>query len=201
MRDKSTRRTFLLAGTAVAAGVAGCTGNEGQGTGTETETGTSASTPTEAQGGGEAQEGGQSPTGTGEAGMQPGTEIRLGGEVGGWVGQAPTSIQGTTNPTLQLKAGATYTITWKNLDGTEHELIIEDDTGSAVVKTNSARQQGKTVSKQFTARANMTAYYCDYHPQSMRGSVSAGGKTGGGGTGTTTATGTGTGTQTGNGGY
>lgn len=193
MQKPIDRRTILEFSGAVAVAFAGCTGDQEQGQ-TETESPTDATTPSEAVGGGgEDPEGGQSPTGTGEAGMKAGTEIKLGGQVSGWTGQAPSSIKGTTNPTLQLKSGADYTLTWENLDGKEHELRLEDDSGSVMVKSNSAEQKGKTVTAQFTARTEMTSYFCEYHPQSMRGNISTGSTTGSGGTAT--------GTQTGDGGY
>ncbi|WP_440009894.1 cupredoxin domain-containing protein [Halomicrococcus sp. SG-WS-1] len=61
-----------------------------------------------------------------------------------------------------------------NLDGVEHELIIEDADGKALVESDSATEQGATVSVTFTADEAMAEYYCEYHPQDMRGDVELG---------------------------
>lgn len=108
--------------------------------------------------------------GTGDDGQGP-TTIELGGETAGWTGRAPASIEGTTNPTLQLTVGQTYELTWENLDGVEHELIIENGDGKQLAATESASQTGATRSLTFTANEEMASYYCEYHPQSMRGDV------------------------------
>lgn len=79
-----------------------------------------------------------------------------------------------------------------NLDGREHELIIEDGDGNELAATESATQSGATRSVTFTASQEMAQYYCEYHPQSMRGDVTLG-------TGGTTGTST-MGTPTANGG-
>ena len=69
----------------------------------------------------------------------------------GWQGQAPTSIKGKTNPPLSLQPGTTYELTWVNLDGVEHELIIEDANGNELKATESASQKGATRTVTFTA--------------------------------------------------
>jgi len=103
------------------------------------------------------------------------TTFRLGGEVGGWQGQSPSSIQGETDPTLELEAGTEYTIVWENLDGAPHNVVIEDENGNNLVRTEVMSTQGTTQSVTFTASEEMNEYYCEIHPQSMRGGVSVSG--------------------------
>lgn len=121
---------------------------------------------------------------SGSATMQTGAEstmtgtvetIKLGGKIPGWQGQTPSAIQGTTNPTLSLEPGTTYRLMWVNLDGAEHELIIEDGSGNEITATESASKKGVTRSVTFTATKKMAQYYCEYHPQSMRGNIDVGG--------------------------
>ena len=63
------------------------------------------------------------------------TEIRLGGQVSGWVGRSPGSIHGKKNPTLTLKPGTKYKISWTDLDGVEHRLQILDANGKVLEQT------------------------------------------------------------------
>ncbi|GAA0238700.1 plastocyanin/azurin family copper-binding protein [Haladaptatus pallidirubidus] len=102
---------------------------------------------------------------------QKGKEIRLGAKQSGWEGRAPKSIKGKKNPALTLQPGQKYTITWENLDGKEHELYIVNGNDKPVVKSEDAEEKGKTVSTTFTASKKLAQYYCEYHPQSMRGDV------------------------------
>jgi hypothetical protein len=103
------------------------------------------------------------------------TTFRLGGKIPGWIGRAPASIDGATNPTLELEAGKEYEIVWENLDGAPHNVVIEDANGNNLVRTEIITGQGATQSVTFTASAEMAEYYCEVHPQSMRGSVSISG--------------------------
>lgn len=103
------------------------------------------------------------------------TTFELGGETPGWQGESPSSIGGQTNPTLELEAGTEYEIIWENLDGAPHNVVIEDDSGNQFVRTELINEQGATQSVTFTAEAGMSTYYCEAHPQSMRGSVSVSG--------------------------
>ncbi|WP_227357046.1 cupredoxin domain-containing protein [Haladaptatus salinisoli] len=105
-----------------------------------------------------------------------GTPIILGGEVKHWLGLAPSRIHGEENPALRLRAGRTYTLVWINVDGKEHELIVEDSNGNELVATESASTPGATRHVTFTARREMNQYYCEYHPKSMRGNVRLGGE-------------------------
>lgn len=121
--------------------------------------------------------------------------FELGGEVGGWQGRSPSSIGGQTNPTLELEAGTEYEITWENVDGAPHNVVIEDAEGNDLVRTEIVSGQGATQSVTFTASEEMTTYLCEVHPQSMRGDVSVSGSGGGGGTDTPETTATGTATE------
>ncbi|QLD91133.1 hypothetical protein HWV07_00150 [Natronomonas salina] len=103
--------------------------------------------------------------------MDAGSTIRLGGESQGWVGEEPESIAGETNPPLQLQAGETYEIVWENLDGAEHELIFVDENGEEVAASESSESEGETVSMEVTASEEFAEYFCEYHPEAMRGSV------------------------------
>ena len=155
--DSASRRNFLIATGAVGAAAslgglaAGQETTAGQGTtGRETTTGQGTTTGAQA------------------------TTILLGGEVEYWYGLAPEPIQGQENPTLRLQSGQRYELVWTNLDGHEHELIIEDANGNEIVATESNEQAGATASVTFTANERMAQYYCEYHPQRMRGDVQFG---------------------------
>ena len=99
------------------------------------------------------------------------TEIRLGGQVSGWVGQSPGSIHGKTNPTLTLKPGTTYKISWTDLDGVEHQLQILDANGKVLEQTENGQDRGETKSVTFTAMQQMKQYRCKFHPTTMKGKV------------------------------
>ncbi|WP_227376867.1 plastocyanin/azurin family copper-binding protein [Haladaptatus halobius] len=104
-----------------------------------------------------------------------GTPLILGGEVKHWFGLAPSQIHGKENPDLRLRAGRTYTLVWINIDGKEHEFIVEDSNGNELAATESASAPGATRHVTFTAKKEMSRYYCEYHPKSMRGNVTLGG--------------------------
>ena len=89
----------------------------------------------------------------------------------GWEGQEPEAIAGQTNPTLSLQSGTTYELTWENGDGAEHELIIEDEEGAELEASDSSEEEGETVTLTFEATEEMVAYYCEYHPEAMRGEI------------------------------
>ena len=155
--------------------VAGCPGNGGGGSGETTTTG-GGETGTAETGTAET---GTAETGTAETGTAetatPSESFVLGGERSGWKGQNPESIAGQTNPTLSMEAGTTYEITWENLDGLEHELIIESESGEHLAATESATEKGATRSLTFEATTDAATYYCEYHPESMRGEISVSG--------------------------
>ncbi|WP_090612752.1 cupredoxin domain-containing protein [Natrinema salaciae] len=98
-------------------------------------------------------------------------DIRLLGEAPGWQGEAPDAITGTENPTLPLEEGAEYTLIWENGDGLQHNFAIEDETGEELLASEFMNQDGATQTVTFTASAEMAEYYCQVHPESMRGSI------------------------------
>ncbi len=180
------RRVLAATGAGIVAALAGCSGDsEDDGTppttdstdgttattdGTDTTTtdGTDGPRTTTAEDEGTAT---PSPTRTPAQVIPGGTEIRMGADAVGWSGQAPASIAERMNPTLYLEDGAQYTFVWENLDGVEHELYIATDSDDVVVESESAEDAGETVRTTFTARSSMTTYYCEYHPQGMRGNM------------------------------
>lgn len=101
--------------------------------------------------------------------------IVLGGEATQWVGLTPNAIQGEANPTLDLEAGQEYELAWINLDGVEHQLVIEDEGGEELERGEESETAGEVVSMTFEATEEMTEYYCEYHPEDMRGDVELGG--------------------------
>lgn len=103
------------------------------------------------------------------------TTFKFGGKVAGWMGRSPAAIKGKKNPTLSLQPGATYKVVWKNLDGLPHNFVIEDANGKDLVRSKIIRQQGATQTVTFTANKQMAEYYCEIHPQTMRGKVKIGG--------------------------
>lgn len=148
------RRTVLTACAAGAASLAGC-GDPLSDSGGDGSDGTS----------------GDETNGTTGNESSGGSTIRLGGESQGWTGQEPESIGGETNPPLELQAGETYEIVWENLDGAEHELILADQNGEEVEASESSESQGETVSLEFTAGEELAEYFCEYHPDAMRGEI------------------------------
>ena len=166
------RDALKLTGSAVTisiTGLAGCLNsgrNNGSDSGNQTQTKTKTRTETET---------GTKTTTSSGSGSGTAETIKLGGKVEGWMGRKPKPINGKTNPTLQLESGTKYELTWVNLDGKEHELIIEDGNNEEIVASESSEKKGATVTMQFTAKENMAEYYCEYHPKSMRGTVDTGG--------------------------
>jgi glucose/arabinose dehydrogenase len=90
---------------------------------------------------------------------------------GGWEGTAPSSIGGTTNPTLALEAGERYRVIWTNGDGAPHDFVVLDADGNRLVGTDVYDTQGETQELEFEATEAMTQYYCSIHPNTMRGRV------------------------------
>ena len=99
------------------------------------------------------------------------TTIVLGALASYWQGLAPAGLQGRTNPTLRLREGAAYELVWINLDGVEHDFHVIDGNGADIADTSSRDDTGETHSTSFEASAEMAEYYCEFHPQSMRGGV------------------------------
>lgn len=186
--------------------VAGCGGNGGgdgeptAGTGGGETSGAGGGTvaPGTAETGTAGGAGTASGSGTANANAaDPVSTFTLGAERSGWRGRQPEAIAGRTNPILTLQPGITYGMTWRNLDGREHRLVVENGSGERIAATESASEQGATRSVTFEATADVASYYCEFHPESMRGELSVfGSETGTAAAETETRTGTETETPT-----
>ncbi len=111
----------------------------------------------------------------GAAGTASGQEtIELVGGTDGWVGRSPEGIVDETNPTLALEPGTDYALVWENADGAAHNVVVENDDGDRLVRSDVLEREGATQTVEFTATAEMTTYYCEVHPSSMRGRIDAG---------------------------
>ena len=133
--------------------------------------GTASDTRTEAEAGTETEPGGETTAETERPPVIDAETIVLGGQVGYWLGLAPSGIQGRPNPTLRLRAGTEYELVWVNLDGVEHDFHLVDANGEDLADTSSRDDVGETHETSFEATAAMREYLCEYHPQSMRGGV------------------------------
>ncbi|QSW99736.1 cupredoxin domain-containing protein [Haloterrigena alkaliphila] len=102
-------------------------------------------------------------------------DFQLVGEASAWQGAAPDAISGEANPTLQLEAGTEYALVWENGDGLQHNFAIEDANGEDLLASELVSEQGATQTVTFTASEEMSEYYCQVHPQSMRGGIEVGG--------------------------
>jgi len=87
---------------------------------------------------------------------------------------APDAIADTENPTLQLEAGTEYVLVWENADGLQHNFAIEDENGDELQASELVGDEGATQTVTFTATEEMAEYYCQVHPQSMRGAIEIG---------------------------
>ncbi|UPM42379.1 PQQ-dependent sugar dehydrogenase [Halocatena salina] len=112
--------------------------------------------------------------GGGIAVAQDTPSFEFGGVTPGWEGRTPSSIDGETNPTLELSVGQTYTIVWENVDGLPHDFVILDANEEEIVGTEIVDEQGATLTLEFEATEEMAEYYCSVHPASMRGAIQIG---------------------------
>lgn len=92
------------------------------------------------------------------------------GETAGWEGVAPSDIEGETNPTLDVIPGERYRVIWENGDGVSHNFSIVGGHGQTVQSSDMMGTEGETQTVTFTAEENFQEYYCQPHPESMRGS-------------------------------
>ncbi|MBA2608710.1 MAG: cupredoxin domain-containing protein [Actinobacteria bacterium] len=67
--------------------------------------------------------------------------------------------------TLTAKAGEAVTFTIKNDGKVTHNLTIED------LKVDQDVKDGKTASQTVTPKAGSFEYHCNYHPASMKGTL------------------------------
>ena len=92
----------------------------------------------------------------------------------------PSEINGTyrwvnssggVNPTLDITKGNEYQIQINNPTDEEHELIIENEKKSKVGGSDHI-EPGKNTEFEFkTMNAGELNYYCEYHPETMRGII------------------------------
>lgn len=111
------------------------------------------------------------------SGVGPGTEtklLRLGAEKSGWIGKFPDEISGRTNPTLRLHPGSTYALTWQNLDGNYHKLVITDTDGNTLHDTGSTKRKGERQTLAFQVVPEMATYHDAYYPETARGEIHVG---------------------------
>lgn len=97
--------------------------------------------------------------------------IILAGRSEYWYGIAPEEIEGEENPALDLEDGREYELVWVNVDGAEHELIVETEDGEELEESDESETAGEAVSMTFEASEDAAEYYCEYHPEAMRGDV------------------------------
>ena len=96
-----------------------------------------------------------------------------------WIGS-----NNSTNPTLNITSGVDNQITVKSIQGDteEHELIIEgisagaDEEGEELVKGHEVEDGSSTIinfnpSDAESSDYQSLEYYCEYHPDTMRGKV------------------------------
>ena len=175
-RSSRTRRTVLrLAGVTIAGGsLAGClddspSTDDGEDDPTSDESLEPDDNSSDASGG-DAADG----TDTTIQGIEiePGTAIELDGQVPGWTGIAPSSIDGTTNPTLVLQEGEPYELGWTIGDGAYHNIEIRNADGEVV--NDLATERAVEPDHQrlaFTASSEMTTYTCQFHTTTMAGEI------------------------------
>ena len=92
----------------------------------------------------------------------------------------PSEINGTyrwvnssggVNPTLDFTKGNEYQIKINNPTDEEHELIIENEKKSKVGGSGDI-EPGKNTEFEFkTMKTGELNYFCEYHPETMRGTI------------------------------
>ena len=82
-----------------------------------------------------------------------------------------TNSSGGINPTLDITKGNPYQITINNPTDEKHELIIETEKNSKAGGSGDL-DPGKNIEFEFKAKnAGELNYYCEYHPDTMRGII------------------------------
>ena len=85
-------------------------------------------------------------------------------------------INGQTNPDLRLLANTAYTFNVKNPTDTTHELRIADSQGKDLATSGDIPAGGSGIlnfktNMTSSGGGNMLRYYCEYHPDLMKGSI------------------------------
>lgn len=110
-------------------------------------------------------------TGNEPSGEDPTTAFELGAKSGGWVGLAPSQIEGTRNPILRMTPGTSIELTWENLDGEVHQFVIRDSLGETLVESRTSAERGARRTVTFEADQAMTTYLDPRHEVIMRGEM------------------------------
>ncbi|WP_425492159.1 high-potential iron-sulfur protein [Halovivax limisalsi] len=105
--------------------------------------------------------------------IEPGTRIEFDGQTSGWVGIAPSSIEGLTNPSLVLHDGESYEIGWSQGDGAPHNIAIYGDSNEVIdgLQTPIVEDPGDDQWLEFEANSEMVTYICEVHPNTMVGEI------------------------------
>jgi plastocyanin len=78
---------------------------------------------------------------------------------------------GGINPTLDITMGNEYRIKINNPTDEEHELIIENTENSKVASSEEIAPGKNTEFKFKTEETGELNYYCEYHPETMKGII------------------------------
>lgn len=78
---------------------------------------------------------------------------------------------GGINPTLDITMGNEYQININNPTDEEHELIIENTENSKVGSSEEIEPGKNTEFKFKTEETGELNYYCEYHPETMKGII------------------------------
>lgn len=78
---------------------------------------------------------------------------------------------GGINPTLDITMGNEYQIKINNPTDEEHELIIENTENSKVASSEEIAPGMNTEFKFKTEETGELNYYCEYHPETMKGII------------------------------
>ena len=78
---------------------------------------------------------------------------------------------GGINPTLDITMGNEYQIKINNPTDEEHELIIENTENSKVGSSQEIEPGKNTEFKFKTEETGELNYYCEYHPETMKGII------------------------------
>lgn len=112
--------------------------------------------------------------GIGTAASAQESTIELDGDDDGWIGRSPEEIADERNPTIELIPGETYTLTWTNVDGSPHNVVIIDEGGNQIERTEIIDGEGASQTLEFEATEEMSEYFCEVHPDDMRGQIVTG---------------------------
>jgi PGF-CTERM protein len=98
---------------------------------------------------------------------------------GGFVGRSPSSISGTTNPTLEVEAGNRYNVEYtvsyipelQGLPG-RHNMVLRTEDGT-LRRTNYVFETGSSQSVSFEASSSLTTWGCEEHSYVSEGEIQA----------------------------